>query len=187
MASDQNSDHGQVDDSLAYGDYDGEEGERGLIGDTYRKLRGRPKPQQGTDPNVNGGPGTSSGLGSFVFDKLHGAVHDIGSELTQRLGGRGQHSHTHTHSGTQCAHGMHDNSQHRFGSFAPKRTGNDVKWFVDGCGYMWAVSRALEQAVQSIWILDCMYLLLSLLFQETLAGLQDDSTINLWPLQRQAD
>jgi hypothetical protein len=26
---------------------------------------------------------------------------------------------------------------------------------VDGCGYMWAVSRALEQARETIWILDC--------------------------------
>jgi phospholipase D1/2 len=42
----------------------------------------------------------------------------------------------------------------RFHSFAPPRTGNDAKWYVDGCGYMWAVSVALEEAQESIWILD---------------------------------
>jgi phospholipase D1/2 len=42
----------------------------------------------------------------------------------------------------------------RFHSFAPPRRGNDAKWFVDGCGYFWAVSVALEEAKESIWILD---------------------------------
>lgn len=47
-------------------------------------------------------------------------------------------------------------SKHRFMSFAPQRqSGNDAKWFVDACGYMWAVSVALERAQESIWILDC--------------------------------
>ena len=40
-------------------------------------------------------------------------------------------------------------------SFAPvRRGGNDVKWHVDGCGYMYAVSVALERARQSVWIMD---------------------------------
>ncbi|KAH7330517.1 hypothetical protein BKA65DRAFT_528037 [Rhexocercosporidium sp. MPI-PUGE-AT-0058] len=42
----------------------------------------------------------------------------------------------------------------RFDSFAPPRTGNEAKWYVDGCGYMWAVSVAIEEARESIWILD---------------------------------
>ena len=29
-----------------------------------------------------------------------------------------------------------------------------MKWYVDACGYMWAVSKALETARESIWILD---------------------------------
>ncbi|POS88415.1 hypothetical protein EPUL_000168 [Erysiphe pulchra] len=45
----------------------------------------------------------------------------------------------------------HDN---RFHSFAPRREHNSAKWYVDGCGYMWAVSVALEEARESIWILD---------------------------------
>ncbi|OAX84109.1 hypothetical protein ACJ72_01521 [Emergomyces africanus] len=45
-------------------------------------------------------------------------------------------------------------SQNRFGSFAPPRDRCDAKWYVDGCDYMYAVSRALETAKESIWILD---------------------------------
>ncbi|OAT06582.1 phospholipase D [Blastomyces gilchristii SLH14081] len=45
-------------------------------------------------------------------------------------------------------------SQNRFGSFAPPRDHCDAKWYIDGCDYMYAVSRALENAKESIWILD---------------------------------
>lgn len=48
---------------------------------------------------------------------------------------------------------------HRYGSFVPTRFQNNVKWFVDGASYFWAVSVALEQAKHSIWILDCAYCL----------------------------
>ncbi|TVY43123.1 Phospholipase [Lachnellula occidentalis] len=62
--------------------------------------------------------------------------------------------HSHTHLGEQC-HTLHHHARNnRFHSFAPPRTGNDAKWFVDGCGYMWAVSVAIEEARESIWILD---------------------------------
>ena len=159
---------GREDDPLAYGDYpgssssryneegnldegaEGAEGERGLIGDTYRKVRDKYLPQ--LDGNNQSNP--SGGLGSFLFGKLQGVVQDIGSGIDQKLGGTGP-KHSHTHAGAQCDDGMHNTSQHRYGSFAAQRTGNDAKWYVDGCGYMWAVSRALEQATESIWILDC--------------------------------
>ncbi|KAK8080007.1 phospholipase D domain-containing protein [Apiospora hydei] len=42
---------------------------------------------------------------------------------------------------------------HRFQSFAPQSSGG-VKWFVDGASYFFAVSVALEQARESIYILD---------------------------------
>lgn len=159
-------------DPLAYGDYhpgrqqagenadgdDYEGGERGLLGDTYRKLRSRYKPQQqDTDPlpsqsssHSGAGPQPSSGVGFSLFDKIHGAVHGLGSELNQRLAGRYNAA-----SPVGGISGSESSSQHRYGSFAGQKTGNDVKWYVDGCGYMWAVSRALEQARESIWILDC--------------------------------
>jgi phospholipase D1/2 len=42
----------------------------------------------------------------------------------------------------------------RFGSFAPVRQGNKVKWYVDALDYLWAVSIALEQANEVIYIED---------------------------------
>ncbi|CAH0059635.1 unnamed protein product [Clonostachys solani] len=42
----------------------------------------------------------------------------------------------------------------RFESFFPERDGNLIKWYVDGRDYFWAVSVALEQAKESIYIAD---------------------------------
>ncbi|KAG4442024.1 hypothetical protein IFR05_002492 [Cadophora sp. M221] len=61
-------------------------------------------------------------------------------------------SHGNTENSSNVAQGQ--NGGNRFGSFAPPRTGNEAKWYVDGCGYMWAVSVAIEEARESIWILD---------------------------------
>jgi phospholipase D1/2 len=52
------------------------------------------------------------------------------------------------------ASGGTSQGQNRYASFAAEKAGNDVKWYVDGCGYFWAVSQALESAKESIWILD---------------------------------
>ncbi|KAG9231487.1 hypothetical protein BJ875DRAFT_516928 [Amylocarpus encephaloides] len=60
-----------------------------------------------------------------------------------------QQSYSQSTDGAQSSAGAN-----RFHSFAPQRSGNNAKWFVDGCGYMWAVSVALEEARESIWILD---------------------------------
>lgn len=62
--------------------------------------------------------------------------------------------HSHTNLGEECHKLHHLTHENRFHSFATPRTGNDAKWFVDGCGYMWAVSVALEEARESIWIMD---------------------------------
>ena len=43
---------------------------------------------------------------------------------------------------------------HRFHSFAPERSGNNAKWYVDGRDYFWAVSVALERAKETIYIAD---------------------------------
>ena len=43
---------------------------------------------------------------------------------------------------------------HRFESFAPERDGNNIKWYVDGRDYFWAVSVALEKAKETIYIAD---------------------------------
>ncbi|KAI2641249.1 phospholipase D/nuclease [Xylaria nigripes] len=44
--------------------------------------------------------------------------------------------------------------QHRFKSYFPERGGNLIKWYVDGRDYFWAVSVALEQAKETIYIED---------------------------------
>lgn len=164
---------GNREDHLAYGDYhprrtrgEGEaehqDGDRGFLGDAYRNLRSRYQPQQSDKPQDSGQnyPSTSTDsdssskpsfglLGSSIFNKVHEAVHGLGAEVSERLSGR--------KSPTPGApvDQREDASLHRYGSFATPKGGDDVKWYVDGCGYMWAVSRALEQATESIWILDC--------------------------------
>ena len=58
--------------------------------------------------------------------------------------------HSHTHLQHACDH-LHpeSHSQNRFHSFVAPSSGN-VKWFVDGCSYFWAVSEALERALPSL-------------------------------------
>ncbi|MCJ1319049.1 hypothetical protein MMC15_004382 [Xylographa vitiligo] len=43
---------------------------------------------------------------------------------------------------------------HRYESFAPERDGNNIKWYVDGQDYFYAVSVALERAKETIYIED---------------------------------
>ncbi|KAK0267904.1 hypothetical protein LTR35_015962 [Friedmanniomyces endolithicus] len=98
---------------------------------------------------------------SSLFSKLKGAVHDAKSSMkpkedqgqVQANAQPGKQTHLHTHNSGVCSDGD-SHHLHRFQSFAPQREGNDAKWYVDGCGYFWAVSVALEQARESIWILD---------------------------------
>ncbi|KAF2278796.1 phospholipase D/nuclease [Westerdykella ornata] len=142
-------------DDLAYGDYhgqdraqgqEGQEGERGFIGDVGRRLFGGSKPE-----------GEQNQSPSFIFDKLHEAVHGIGTNIKDKISGR-EDQPQHTSSTGQQPQpqglGQEYHSQHRFSSFAPTRHGNDIKWYVDGCSYFWALSVALERARESIWILD---------------------------------
>ena len=147
-------------DPLAYGEYhergpSGQEeeeeyegGERGIIGDTYRKYRSK---YQQSQPGSNSGAQQSGGLASSLFNVLHGVVNDLGSEIEKKFTGKqqGQAPPPPSSVGAQAS------TQNRFGSFARQEYGNDAKWYVDGCGYMWAVSIAIEQARESIWILDC--------------------------------
>jgi phospholipase D1/2 len=43
---------------------------------------------------------------------------------------------------------------HRYNSFAPERAGNNIKWYVDGRDYFWALSVAMERAKETIYIED---------------------------------
>lgn len=85
-------------------------------------------------------------------------------ELLKKVGGKvssgledllGDEKHSHTHIG----HGCHEDDSHaecrdnRYCSFAPQSSGH-AKWYVDGASYFWAVSMALEEAREYIYILD---------------------------------
>ncbi|WPG99777.1 phospholipase D/nuclease [Acrodontium crateriforme] len=106
---------------------------------------------------------------AFLFDKVKDAMRDVEAKIKksdenqkpnvtdpkgdQGGGGFFKHTHSHIHHPKACSDGD-SHHLHRFQSFAPQREGNDAKWYVDGCGYMYAVSVALEQAQKEIWILD---------------------------------
>ncbi|KAN0081757.1 hypothetical protein V8E54_003055 [Elaphomyces granulatus] len=97
-------------------------------------------------PYQSSSGGKSDKLSGFL-GKFQDVVADIGSEVAEKIG-------TSLDPQAYAQYGNKPNAQNRFGSFAPQRRHNDVKWYVDGCGYMWAVSEALEHAKESIWILD---------------------------------
>ncbi|KAK4100324.1 phospholipase D/nuclease [Parathielavia hyrcaniae] len=63
--------------------------------------------------------------------------------------------HSHTHDGHECHedHAHPEYGSNRYGSFAPQSSGH-AKWYVDGASYFWAVSMALEEARDYIYILD---------------------------------
>ena len=92
------------------------------------------------------------------MSSLLGKAQSIGSDLAQQIGSNLDPQAYATY-GTSSSQGTGADSKNRFGSFAPERHHNDAKWYVDGCDYMWAVSRALEGARESIWILDCKILI----------------------------
>ncbi|RFU75968.1 phospholipase d [Trichoderma arundinaceum] len=67
-------------------------------------------------------------------------------------GDSGGEKHSHSHSGYQCdALHPEEHVANRFQSFVPPSSGN-IKWFVDGCSYFWAVSEALELVLTSLLI-----------------------------------
>lgn len=99
---------------------------------------------------------TSKPTMSSLLDKMNKKMHDVGSQIKDKLNASADKiSHSHTSPDGMCSDGAHSNTQHRYHSFAPQREGNELKWYVNGCSYMWAVSVAIEQAKESIWILDC--------------------------------
>ncbi|KAL5119618.1 hypothetical protein ACEQ8H_002464 [Pleosporales sp. CAS-2024a] len=148
--------HNHADDELAYGDYhghdqgeEGEEGERGMLGDMGRRLFG------GSKEHASSSQGGAMSFFNKLHDPLHGFVHDLKDSLT----GKDEHKPAQSAPSQQGAPvlpqpGQEYHTEHRFMSFAPERHGNETKWYVDGCSYMYAVSIALERARESVWILD---------------------------------
>lgn len=83
---------------------------------------------------------------SSIFKKLEqGLAGVFGSD---------EEKHSHTHDGAECHADFHaEHAENRYASFAPQTSGQ-VKWHVDGCAYFWALSEAIENAQESIFILD---------------------------------
>ncbi|EXJ84838.1 phospholipase D [Capronia epimyces CBS 606.96] len=134
---------------------------------------GYPQPGQSGQSAYPGGPPPQQpqgkpDLGTKLLGTLHGTIHSIGSDLVNLLGPEGKPTPYSNQPVGQQPQGQSappgysnlsaspslPQGQNRFDSFASEKPGNDVKWYVDGCGYFWAVSQALESARQSIWILD---------------------------------
>lgn len=93
---------------------------------------------------LHGDSQKKEGGGSSFFDKMSSGFKNLKSEFEGVVDGGKKEYHAQTQK----------LSEHRFDSFVSPKNGNDVKWYVDGCSYMYAVSRAIEQATESIWILD---------------------------------
>ncbi|KAH9867037.1 hypothetical protein IAQ61_007628 [Plenodomus lingam] len=150
------------DDDLAYGDYneqEGRQGDRGLIGDMGRRFFGGGRKEDSQQQQSS-----SSGGGMSFFKKVHDPLHDFVSDLKDAISGKDddkpaqgsnlQQAQSQQDGQAAAQPGPDYHQQHRYLSFAPERHGNETKWYVDGCSYMFAVSVALERARESIWILD---------------------------------
>lgn len=96
-------------------------------------------------------------------DKLKGShLHDAKVALIHKkhqIGKFGnlfnpQHRHDEEHEKACDEKRTKIGEEHRFKSFFPERDGNMIKWYVDGRDYFWAVSVALEQAQETIYIAD---------------------------------
>ncbi|KAJ3522500.1 hypothetical protein NM208_g12834 [Fusarium decemcellulare] len=101
---------------------------------------------------------------SSMFDKfkLQDELHDAKVHLIHqkhKIGKLGNlfnknHRHDEEHEQRCDAKRSAIAEKNRFQSYFPEREGNHIKWYVDGRDYFWAVSTALEQAKESIYITD---------------------------------
>ncbi|KUI61598.1 Phospholipase D1 [Cytospora mali] len=65
-----------------------------------------------------------------------------------------QHRHDEEHEKLTDEKRARIGESHRFQSYFPERDGNLIKWYVDGRDYFWAVSEALNNAKEVIYIED---------------------------------
>ncbi|XXG98217.1 hypothetical protein Hte_004539 [Hypoxylon texense] len=88
---------------------------------------------------------------------------DVFDEVKEHLKGDNEEHESHEQEQEQQQQEQHDdnvpgfqqvvNTNNRFQSFSPETSGA-VKWYVDGASYFYAVSLALEEARESVYILD---------------------------------
>ncbi|KAL1874951.1 hypothetical protein VTK73DRAFT_10320 [Phialemonium thermophilum] len=96
-------------------------------------------------------------------DKLHHShLHDVKVGLIHKKHQLGkltnlinpQHRHDEKHEKLCDEKRTRICESHRFKSYFPERDGNLIKWYVDGRDYFWALSTALENAKETIYIED---------------------------------
>lgn len=92
------------------------------------------------------------------FRNRNNTKHDLRTNYKRKLTHKSQfnknHRHDEEHEQRCDAKRTKMCEENRFQSYFPEREGNLVKWYVDGRDYFWAVSMALEQAKESIYITD---------------------------------
>lgn len=94
------------------------------------------------------GHGTLKGKVSHLRDKLE----DVAISVYTTYNSRHRHDEEHEHALDAKLEAIRD--QHRFRSFAPMRDGNVVKFHIDGKDYFWAMSEVIDNARESIFIMD---------------------------------
>ncbi|KAI6277295.1 hypothetical protein MCOR23_011370, partial [Pyricularia oryzae] len=83
---------------------------------------------------------------------MHKFLQKLEDKVDQLLG-QEQEEHSHTNEGACDTSHPVEHTNNRYHSFSPQTSGTP-KWYVDGASYFWAVSHALEEARESIYILD---------------------------------
>lgn len=87
------------------------------------------------------------------FKKVGEHVEGLSQQVESVLGGgKQEQQQQQQQSGSQGGAGSHSyhaqqTTNNRYQSFAPESSGN-VKWYVDGASYFWAVSQAIERESQ---------------------------------------
>jgi phospholipase D1/2 len=88
------------------------------------------------------------------LEDLKNETKSIRSNISQNISSAFEGEiHSHTHFGKFC-HSLHNTVHNRYHSFAPERTHDNAKYYIDGCAYFYAVSLAIEKAEHEIWIMD---------------------------------
>ncbi|KAJ4189680.1 hypothetical protein NW767_000314 [Fusarium falciforme] len=87
------------------------------------------------------------------FKKVGEHVEGLSQQVENVFGGKEEQQHSESHGGGSHSYHAQQTANNRYQSFAPESSGN-AKWYVDGASYFWAVSQAIEQARENIFILD---------------------------------
>ncbi|KAK6381231.1 hypothetical protein LTS17_004287 [Exophiala oligosperma] len=161
--------------------YYGQQGQNATTGQSQSSYYGQQGQNQNPQQSYYSPPGSSAGqpaypggppsqqpggkpdMASKLFGALQNTVQNIGSDVQHLIdpshkpptqyGNQPSGQIGSTYANMPAGPGQ-PAVKNRFDAFASEKPGNDVKWYVDGCGYFWAVSQALERAKHSIWILD---------------------------------